>query len=270
MSYASDLDLIFVCDAEGLTVKGTPAGEVAIRVVQGVVRLLSGGGTHPRIYEVDTRVRPFGKSGPLASAFKGFERYYRERAEVAELQMLTKARVVAGDPAFGEEVMDIVTRVLYGEPPREDLREQVLSMRRRLEGTAKGFDVKRGSGGIVDVEFLVEYLKLTHGHRLPSLRTPGTLDALGAARRENLLTVREYEALLTSIQFLRSVESRMRIVYDMAKARLPEDPEELARLARRLGYEDSDAYPAGAALLEEYRYHTGTTRKLFERVLGPE
>jgi len=82
--------------------------------------------------------------------------------------------------------------------------------------------------------------------------------------------VREYEGLLTSIQFLRSVESRMRIVYDMAKARLPEDEEERNRLARRLGYEDSDVYPAGAALLEEYRYHTEATRKLFEGVLSAE
>lgn len=270
MSYASDLDLIFVCDAEGETTKGTGAAEVAARVVQGVVRLLSGGGAHPRIYEVDTRVRPYGKSGPVVSALAGFARYYRERADVAELQMLTKARVVAGDAVFGTEVMGIVTGVLYGEPPREDIREQVLAMRGRIEETAKGHDVKRGSGGIVDVEFLVEYLKLTHGHRLPSLRTPGTLDALAAARREGLLTVREFEGLLTSIQFLRSVESRMRIVYDMAKARLPEDPEELNRLARRLGYEDSDVYPAGAALLEEYRYHTETTRKLFRGVLKTE
>ncbi len=270
MSYASDLDLLFVCDAEGDTTRGAPASEVATRMAQGVVRLLSGGGTHPRIYEVDTRVRPYGKSGPVVAALTGFEQYYRERADVAELQMLTKARVVAGDAGFGTEVMGIVTRVLYGNPPRKDIREQVLSMRRRLEKTARGNDVKRGFGGIIDVEFLVEYLKLMNGHRLPSLRTPGTLDALAAARREGLLTVREFEGLLTSIQFLRSVESRMRIVYDMAKARLPEEPEERNRLARRLGYEDSAACPAGAALLEEYRYHTEATRKLFEGVLRAE
>jgi len=268
MSYASDLDLVFVSDAAGQTTTGIPATEVAARVVQGVVRLLSGAGTHGRIYEVDTRVRPYGSSGPIVSPLQSLEKYYRERAEVAELQMMTKARAVAGDEGLGRVVMAIITQVLYGEPPRHDIREQVLSMRRRLEDTTRGRDVKRGSGGIVDVEFLVEYLKLGNGHRLVSLRTPGTLDALAAARREDLLTVREFEGLLTSIQFLRSVESRMRIVYDMAKARLPEKEDELNRLARRLGYEDTEACPAGAALLQEYEYHTKTTRHVFESVLS--
>jgi glutamate-ammonia-ligase adenylyltransferase len=127
--------------------------------------------------------------------------------------------------------------------------------------------VKRGFGGIVDVEFLVECLKLVHGHGTPALRCPGTLSALGAARREGLLGAREHEVLLTAVQFLRTVESRMRIVYDMAGDRIPDSPEERDRLARRLGYADTDASPAGDALLEEYAYHTTRTREIFEAVL---
>jgi [glutamine synthetase] adenylyltransferase / [glutamine synthetase]-adenylyl-L-tyrosine phosphorylase len=268
MGYASDLDLLFVGDAAGATAKGTSAGELLTRLAQGLVRRLSKSRPKGRIYDVDARVRPYGKSGPVVTPFESLEPYYRERAQVAELQMLTKARFVCGDEELGRETAEVIESVLYGAPPREGIQEEILNMRRRLEETARGRDVKRGSGGIVDIEFLVEGLKLLHGHRLPSLRSPGTLPALASAAREGLLTQKQYEGLLTSLQFLRSVESRMRIVYDMAQARIPDSEEEQSRLARRLGYEDSEAYPAGAALIEEYGYHTETTRRIFLAVMG--
>jgi glutamate-ammonia-ligase adenylyltransferase len=128
--------------------------------------------------------------------------------------------------------------------------------------------VKRGFGGIVDIEFLTECLKLTHGHAKPALRTPGTLASLAAMLREGLLNAREHEGLLTATQFLRSVESRIRIVWDMSRNRIPENADERNRLARRLGYVDTDAFPAGDALLEEYEYYTKATRELFENVLA--
>jgi len=141
-------------------------------------------------------------------------------------------------------------------------------MRRRLEEASRGRDVKRGFGGIVDIEFLAECLKLVYGHRLPSLRRPGTLATLAAAHREGLLNAREHEGLLTALQFLRSVESRIRIVWEMSRDRIPEDADERNRLARRLGYVDGDALTAGDALLEEYEYYTRVTREIFETVLA--
>jgi glutamine synthetase adenylyltransferase len=80
--------------------------------------------------------------------------------------------------------------------------------------------------------------------------------------------MREHSALLTAIQFFRSVESRIRIVWDMAQDRIPEEPEKRDRLARRLGYVDADASSAGDALLEEYEYHTRRTREVFDAVMA--
>jgi glutamate-ammonia-ligase adenylyltransferase len=175
---------------------------------------------------------------------------------------------VAGDESLRVDLARNLEEILYGAPPHPDVRREVRAMRARLESSARGLDVKRGFGGLVDIEFVAEALKLLHGHRLPSLRTTGTLPGLAAARREGLLGFRDYETLLTAMQFLRSVESRMRIVYDMAQDRIPDDAEERGRLARRLGYVDTDASSAGDALLDEYDYHTARTRQVFLEVLG--
>ncbi|MHC4862386.1 MAG: [protein-PII] uridylyltransferase family protein, partial [Planctomycetota bacterium] len=259
MGYASDLDLCFVMDAEGRTEGGMEVSELLSRLAQGVVRLLGTPRERGRLYQVDARLRPDGRSGPLVTPLERFARYYAESARVAELQMLTKGRVVAGDEDLGRRLSATVERILYEKPPGPGIAREVREMRRRLEEASRGRDVKRGFGGIVDIEFLVECLKLGNGHARPALRTPGTLSALEAARRERLLTGKEHETLLTAMQFLRSVESRMRIVYDMARARIPDSPRERGRLARRLGYEDTDAGGAGDALVDEYEYHTART-----------
>jgi glutamate-ammonia-ligase adenylyltransferase len=182
--------------------------------------------------------------------------------------MLTKARPIAGDETLLRDLARIADRVLYDAPPRPGVAAEVAAMRRRLESRARGRDVKRGFGGIVDVEFVAECLKLTHGHRLPRLRRPDTAGVIAAAHRERLLNNREHSALLTALQFLRSVESRIRIVWDMAQDRIPEDADERSRLARRLGYLDSPSTAAGDALLAEYEYHTRRTREVFEAVLA--
>jgi glutamate-ammonia-ligase adenylyltransferase len=259
MNYASDLDLQFV--AEG-------GAEHALKLASALARMVGGPGDRGRIYGVDTRVRPWGRSGPLVTPLASFRRYYAEEADHAELLMLTKARFVAGDLSLGRETGVAVADALYGRPPPADLRERVVDMRRRIEESASGEDVKRGFGGLVDVEFIAGYLRLAHGHARPALRVTGTLESLAAARREGLLTARRHEALLTALQFLTTVESRIRIVWDMALDTIPRAPDERERLALRLGYSPSPDRSAGEALLEEYRYHTARTRDVFRELLA--
>jgi glutamate-ammonia-ligase adenylyltransferase len=258
MNYASDLDLLFV--AEGGTEQGP-------RLASALMQLIGGPGEFGRIYEVDARVRPWGRSGPLVTSLASLRRYYSGEAEPAELLMLAKARAVAGDPSLRREAEEIIAGVLFGAPPPPDLRERVVAMRRRIEEGAEGEDVKRGFGGLSDIEFIAGYLRLAHGHERPALRVTGTLETLAAARREGLLAARRHEALLTALQFLTSVESRIRIVWDMALDRIPRSPEELDRLARRLGYSSSGTRSAGDSLLEEYRYHSARTRDIFKELL---
>src|SRR5262249_22779575 len=149
-----------------------------------------------RLYQVDMRLRPTGQSGSLVIPLAEFGRYYGEGgAQLWERQALTRARVVSGDAAFGREVMEAVNRGAYGLPWRPELAGEVLDMRERLEASRSQRDVKRGFGGIVDVEFVVQLFQLQCGRDLPALRTGNTWEALDALRATGLLRPKEYAVL---------------------------------------------------------------------------
>jgi glutamate-ammonia-ligase adenylyltransferase len=143
-------------------------------------------------------------------------------------------------------------------------------MRERLEASGSSRDVKRGFGGIIDVEFLVQMFRLKFGRALPQLRNPSTwatLDALLQARR---LTGEEHGRLLAAYDFLRLVESRLRIVHNRSLDELPEKAEDLDKLARRLGIDPGDGASAGQRFLEELDRHMSQTRELFLQVFARE
>ncbi|MBM4050109.1 MAG: bifunctional [glutamate--ammonia ligase]-adenylyl-L-tyrosine phosphorylase/[glutamate--ammonia-ligase] adenylyltransferase, partial [Planctomycetes bacterium] len=214
--------------------------------------------------------RPTGKSGILVSSFDELGKYYGQEAQLWERQAITKARVVAGDERFGADVMKVLRSCAYGREWNPGLVDEVLAMRKRLESTAAGMDVKRGAGGVVDIEFLAELLCLKHGREHPRLQTPNTLDALHELHAAGLLTEARYAQLLTAYEFMRMIENRMRIVHNLAQDRLPESAADLARLAKRLGYRDTASGTAGETLLQEYRYHSQMTRRVFLEVCEEE
>lgn len=121
-------------------------------------------------------------------------------------------------------------------------------------------------GGLVDIEFLVQYLQLLHGNIHAWVRVPGTMNALRALRKERLLAPEDHIFLARAYRFLRLLESRMRIVTNQATNELSRDPEKLRPLARRMGYDD-DGMPAGLKLLQEYERTSTGVRTVFERVV---
>jgi glutamate-ammonia-ligase adenylyltransferase len=138
------------------------------------------------------------------------------------------------------------------------------------------YDIKAGRGGLVDIEFLTQYLQLVHGPRLPSVRARATAPALDAVHAAGLLADAEHAQLTASWRFLRRLENRLRIVHDRPIARLRADSEEgsgqgaphgaeLDKLARRLGHHGA---APGARLLDEYREHTERVRAIYARRLG--
>src|SRR5207244_3976577 len=131
-------------------------------------------------------------------------------------------------------------------------------------------NLKRRFGGIVDVEFLVQLFKLKFGRDLEALRTPNTWEALEALRAAGLLASEEHALLKAAYDFLRLVESRLRIVYHLSLDELPGKPEDLEKLARRLGCEAGPAGSAGGRFLAELERHTKQTRELFLRLLARE
>ena len=146
---------------------------------------------------------------------------------------------------------------------RPEMADQVADMRERLESSRSERDVKRGFGGLVDIEFLVQLLQLKYGQDLSDLRSTNTWDSLAAAQRHSLLSEEEYRSLKGSYDFLREVESRLRIIYNRSLDELPEIPEDLEKLARRLGFDRSPTEPADKQFLVELDRHTRQTRELF-------
>jgi glutamate-ammonia-ligase adenylyltransferase len=200
-----------------------------------------------------------------------FRRYYEEgSAQLWERQALTRARVVYGDPQFGREVLQAVEQGAYQLPWRPEVADEIRAMRERLEGTRSERDLKRGFGGIVDVEFLVQLFQLKYGRELAALQTASTWQALDVLRDNGLLTAEGYTILRGAYEFLRLVESRLRIVHNRSLDELPERPEDLEKLARRLGCESGPDGSAGQTLLAELDRHMSATRELFLNVVTQE
>lgn len=282
LSYHSDLDLILVYEGDGRT--GPPAGASRFdryletdnfhyftELAQRIIKATSFLGPMGRLYQVDMRLRPTGKSGSLVIPLAEFRRYYEESgAQLWERQALTRARVVFGDAAFGREVMEVVAAGAYGLPWRPEIADEIRDMRERLESSRSSRDLKRGFGGIVDVEFLIQLFQIRYAAHRPALRTTNTWEAIDALRATGLVTDPEHAALRAGYDFLRLVQSRLRIVHNRAMDELPQRPEEMHILARRLGFEDSPGANASQRFLATLEQHTKIIRELFERLLARE
>lgn len=196
LSYRSDLDLVFLHNSEGSGQHTT--GEKPLensmffgRLVRRLVHFLTAQTGSGVLYEVDTRLRPSGRSGLLVVNMEGFERYQEENAWTWEHQALLRSRPVAGSAAVAREFDRIRIDTLCNRVRMDQLRKDVTSMRQKMrkqldKTSTEQFDLKQGEGGIGDIEFLVQYLVLRNAHREPTLihysdniRQLGTLEAVG-------------------------------------------------------------------------------------------
>jgi glutamate-ammonia-ligase adenylyltransferase len=213
LGYGSDLDLVFLHAARTGQTRGGPQSidnaQFFARLGQRVIHILTSHTRAGRIYETDMRLRPSGSSGPLVSHIEAFERYQHQEAWTWEHQALIRSRAICGDPALQERFEKVRRDVLVRPRDRRQLRQDVADMRGRLikenpPTDDRLFDLKQGHGGIVDIEFLVQYLVLAYAgqHRgltrwtdnvrlLVTLIDSGLIDHLTAYRlREAYLTFR--------------------------------------------------------------------------------
>jgi len=243
-NYHSDLDLIFLYECSGSTLGRHRDGRGATinahffsELGQRLIRVASNLGPHGRLYEVDARLRPTGKSGALAVSIEALARYFADgSAQLWERQSLCKARVVIGPESAAEYAMQIVAEAAFGPPWKSEYATEIREMRMRLQETASDRNLKRGRGGTVDTEFLVQMLQLKHGGHDPSVRVPGTLDALSALEHGGYLSADDAEYFGQSYRFQRSIEARIRLMNAAGRHELPETKKELAKLAFLLGY----------------------------------
>jgi glutamate-ammonia-ligase adenylyltransferase len=142
--------------------------------------------------------------------------------------------------------MDIVERAAFGTPWRPEFAAEIRQMRARMEEGASKRNLKRGTGGTVDIEFLVQMLQLKHGGADQRVRTPGTLDALTALEQGGYLAGDDAEYFRTSYRFQRSIEARIRLMDFTGRHELPDQERDLAKLAYLLNYANPQALVAEA------------------------
>ena len=287
IGYGSDLDIFFVYDDAALP-DAFDAAERFVRTAQRVMRLVSAPDGAGPGYELDTRLRPSGNQGLLVVSLDAFARYHgaptgavqaaaSATAQDWERQALLKARACAGDTALGEKVIAIAHRVAYerGAAPPEKMHHLRARMERELAGErrdARGaarYDLKLGRGGLVDVEFAVQWLQMKYG-RDARVRTPDTETAIEALEACGYLDASLATALREGYRWLRRLEQRLRVLHGTSAQLLEEGAPGLVLLARRMGMRDGPRGPASDALLVRYREITGAVRNAYLAILGVE
>jgi glutamate-ammonia-ligase adenylyltransferase len=274
LNYHSDLDIIYIYDHQGLTdgVKQISNHEYFAKLGQKIIMILTTQTREGYVYKLDTRLRPSGNAGPLVTSLESFKTYHRDEAQIWERQALTKARVVLGGERLAEGIGEIIRHSVYGFGADEAARAEIHRLRMRMENEIArekdgSYNIKTGRGGMVDVEFVVQYLLLKHGHTMPEIRSNNTLVALKAIRGAGIIGADEGETLLAGYKFLRRLENRLRIIHDYSMNDLGGTREYLDTLARRLGYDPKLRHP-GEVLMAEYERTTEGIRGVYDRILG--
>jgi glutamate-ammonia-ligase adenylyltransferase len=267
MNYGSDLDLIFLYDnTPGLDIAGLNRN---IQQMLRYIALPSPGGV---LYEIDTRLRPHGTSGTLISPASYFVEYHQQQREIWERQMMTRCLPVIDPEELAAHSLEQITSFIYAGYDGDILRNEIVSMRGRVEkelGTPKGkFEIKRGCGGIMDVDFITHYLQLLHGSQYPELRTASTRNALAQLKNLRILHDDEADALLKGYDYLKRAEGVLRVA-DMKNINsFPQDPAEVGVLARAMGHYETDKVVAGEKFIEEYLKNTQQIRLYFNQLTG--
>ena len=284
INYHSDLDIIFMYSGQGKTkaVTGTDADRFKqlsnqayfAKLAQRIISVLTLATREGRVYEIDTRLRPSGNQGPLVTSLTAYENYHQSSAQLWERQALTKAKVVVGSPEITERINRINERITWEKELPAELQSEVCRLRQRMEKEiaregASQFNIKTGRGGMVDVEFLVQYFQLLHGGSVKEVRVCNTLGALQALMAQHLLPSAEVALLSDGYKFLRRLENTLRLVHDQSFNQIDTDKASLRKLSRRLGYQGETALPEDQ-FMDDYKRITEQIRTVFNSHLCPE
>ncbi|MBH0198549.1 MAG: hypothetical protein HP497_03900 [Nitrospira sp.] len=273
LGYASDIEVMFVYGDAGRTGGKQPIdnSEYFERLGHELLQWIEA--KQEGIFHLDVRLRPHGGKGSLVNPFDEITSYYSATGLAApfERQSLIKLRYVAGDAALGKRVEAHRDRYVYSGAPWDiptalDLRRQQLKQSVERDTV----NLKYSPGGIVDIEYAVQYLQIMHGQKLPVLRTPNTMQALAALVDCRIVTRQDGEQLRKAYFFIRMLIDGLRMVRGNAKDRVlpPVDSDEFIFLARRVGY-TTDDWKAGARHLQtDIEQHMTQTKEFFEKTFG--
>ena len=269
LGYASDIEVLFVYREPGRTSGRRPVenSEYFERLAQEILQWIEA--RQEGIFHLDVRLRPHGSKGQLTNTLSELRRYYGPSGLSApfERQALIKLRPVTGDQALGAEVERLRDSIVYSGATwnlAEALELRQIQIKELVQPGS--INVKYSPGGLIDIEYSVQYLQVMHGRQHPELRTPNTLEALAALGKVEIVSHEDCTALREAYLLLRLVIDGLRIVRGHAKDLVLPDPgsEAFIFLSRRVGYASED-WQAGAARLDaDIRRHMARTSAFFQ------
>ena len=286
LNYSSDVDLIYVYASHEGETRATQAGakteaagisneEYFEILSRELTRALSEPTKEGPLFRVDLRLRAEGSVGQLARSLEDYRNYYATRGQIWERLALLKAWPVAGSDEVGKAFLQTVRMFILGRGQAKPglagakaVIEDVRAVKEMIDAkmSDRGHErrnVKLGTGGIREIEFLVQTIQVLAGKAVPALLDRSTLGSLNVFAAKKLLSVKERDALSTAYVFLRDVEHKLQMVHDLQTHSLPDEAEELARCAIRLGYGTEERESGVTQFLADHQLHTDLVNRTF-------
>jgi glutamate-ammonia-ligase adenylyltransferase len=271
LNFSSDIDLIFTYPSNGQTSDGKKSIEHSqffTRLAQKLIAALNNLTLNGRVFRVDMRLRPFGESGPLVSQFAAIEDYYQDQGREWERYAMIKARILNPPSPYVKELQSILNPFIYRRyldfSAIKSLREMKSMISREVRRRRLTNNIKLGSGGIREVEFIVQSFQLIRGGQEPSLQKPSLLFSLNSLVTLDILTHPEADLLKRNYFYLRKVEHSLQQFNDKQTQILPEDELNKARLTQVMEQTSFES------ALEELHGHMENVNHQFETLIGSE
>jgi glutamate-ammonia-ligase adenylyltransferase len=266
LNYSSDVDLLLLFDPATLPRRDRDEpGEAAVRIGRRLIELMQKRTEDGYVQRVDLRLRPSPEVTPIALPVDAAISHYESSALPWERAAFIRARAAAGDVALGERFLKSIEPFVWRRSLDFGVIDEVRQISARIRDhfaqnaqIGPGYDLKRGRGGIREVEFYVQIQQMIHGGRDPSIRQPATLDAIAALNAADRLDREMAGDLASAYRLLRTVEHRVQMVDDAQTHLLPADPAALDNVAQLDGLAD------GAALLDALRPQVDQTGRIFD------
>lgn len=269
LNFSSDIDLIFSFAENGETSgpRRKSFYEFYLAVIRKLVKVLNDVTAEGFVYRVDTRLRPFGESGPMAMSFSGIEQYYQSQGRDWERYAMIKAKVITGRESDRQYLLSMLTPFIYRRyldfSMLDSIREMKAMINAQMKRKGMVNNVKLGKGGIREIEFIGQTLQLIRGGSEPELRARSIINVLTLLAEKNYLQSSEVEQLIAAYWFLRKVENRLQMVNDKQTHTLPDDELPQQRLCLAMGMQSWSELIANLAI------HQAAVDRVFQHLISP-
>jgi len=272
LNYSSDIDIIALYGKRGhtsgiLTTSGVRTNRISnhefySRVMELWGRLLSSQTGEGVVYRVDLRLRPQGQKGELILPLEAYRTYYESWGRTWERMVLIRARPVAGDTGLGMVFMEDIRPFLWRRTLDYSEIEEIRGLKKKIDSAVTHDDIKRGYGGIREIEFFIHTFQLIYGPDNESLRTNSTLRALWALGQMNIIPGEDVQVMSENYLFLRRVEHLLQMREDLQTHRLPVSDDEIKALSREMGF------PSEKDFLKDLRLRRMQIKSMYNSLLG--